>query len=130
MAEAGAKVVVSSRKADVCDAVTAKINEKWAKNGGEAMAVPCHVSYKDQLKQLVDTTLQKWGKVSICVPNAAVNPYHGPSAGISADAWDKIMETNVRSTLWCGRLFFPPLSAQKAGPYRTKTAQAGGREGW
>jgi NAD(P)-dependent dehydrogenase (short-subunit alcohol dehydrogenase family) len=34
MAEAGAKVVVSSRKADVCDAVAAEINEKWAKNGG------------------------------------------------------------------------------------------------
>src|SRR3546814_17062387 len=58
-AEAGAKVFVSSRKADVCDDVAAEINEKWAKNGGEAMAVPCHVSYKDQLKQLVDTTLQK-----------------------------------------------------------------------
>lgn len=115
MAEAGAKVVVSSRKADVCDAVAAEINEKWAKNGGEAIAVPCHVYYKDQLRQLVDTTLQKWGKISICVPNAAVNPYHGPSAGIPDEAWDKIMETNVRSTFWLCQMVLPNMVENKAG---------------
>src|SRR3546814_5646520 len=112
MAEAGAKVVVSSRKADVCDAVAAEINEQWAKNGGEAMAVPCHVSYKDQLKELVDTTLQKWGKVSICVLITDVNTYHGPTAGISDDALDKNLETNVRRTFWPRQMVLPQLIEQ------------------
>src|SRR3546814_11284866 len=62
MAEAGAKIVVSSRKAEVFDAVAAEINEKWAKNGGEAVAVPCPVSHKDQLKTLVDHNQQKGGQ--------------------------------------------------------------------
>ena len=109
LAEAGAKVVVSSRKADVCDAVAAEINEKHAKNGGEAIAIPCHIYYKDQLQNLVDRTLDKWGKVSIAVPNAAVNPYHGPSAGIPDEAFNKIMETNVRSTFWFCQLVLPHM---------------------
>ena len=114
-AEAGAKVVVSSRKADVCDAVTAEINEKYARNGGEAIAIPCHVGYKDQLKNLVDRTLDKWGKVTIAVPNAAVNPYHGPSANIPDEAFDKIMETNVRSTFWLCHMVLPHMVERKEG---------------
>src|SRR3546814_18380290 len=54
-------------------------------------------------------------RFSICVPNAAVNPYHGPSAGISDDAWDKIMETNVRSTFWLCQMVLPHMVEQKAG---------------
>ena len=44
MAEAGAKVTVSSRKADACEAVAAEINDRWAANGGEAVAVGSHVA--------------------------------------------------------------------------------------
>lgn len=114
-AEAGAKVVVSSRKADVCDAVAAEINQKFARDGGEAIAVPCHVYYKDQLKNLVDRTLDKWGKVTIAVPNAAVNPYHGPSAGIPDEAFDKILETNVRGTFWLCQMVLPHMVERKEG---------------
>ena len=114
-AEAGAKVVVSSRKADVCDSVAAEINQSYARNGGEAIAVPAHVYYKDQLRTLVDRTLDKWGKVTIAVPNAAVNPYHGPSAGIPDEAFDKIMETNVRSTFWLCQMVLPHMVERKEG---------------
>lgn len=113
--EAGAKVVVSSRKADMCDAVAAEINEKYAANGGEAIAIPCHVYYKDQLRNLVDRTLDKWGKITTLVPNAAVNPYHGPSAGIPDEAFDKIMETNVRSTFWLCQLVLPHMVERREG---------------
>ena len=113
--EAGAKVVVSSRKADVCEAVAAEINRKHARNGGEAIAIPCHVYYKDQLRNLVDRTLDKWGKISIAVPNAAVNPYHGPSANIPDEAFDKIMETNVRSTFWLCHMVLPHMVERKEG---------------
>lgn len=115
LCEAGSKVVVSSRKADVCDAVAAEINQKHAANGGEAVAIPCHVGHKDQLRNLVDRTLDKWGKVTTLVPNAAVNPYHGPSAGIPDEAFDKIMETNVRSTFWLCQMVLPNMVEQKSG---------------
>jgi NAD(P)-dependent dehydrogenase (short-subunit alcohol dehydrogenase family) len=113
--EAGAKVVVSSRKADMCDAVAAEINENYAANGGEAIAIPCHVYHKDQLRNLVDRTLDKWGKITTLVPNAAVNPYHGPSAGIPDEAFDKIMETNVRSTFWLCQLVLPHMVERREG---------------
>lgn len=97
MAEAGAKVVVSSRKAEACDAVAAEINESFAQNGGEAVAIPCHVGDKDQLQNLVDQTMSRFGKITTLIPNAASNPYYGPSKDIPDSAFEKILDTNVRS---------------------------------
>lgn len=114
-AEAGCKVVVSSRKEDVCEAVAKDINENWAANGGEAVAIPCHVGYKEQLQQLVDRTMDRWGKVTTLVPNAAVNPYHGASIDTPDSAWDKIMETNVRSTFWLCNMVLPQMVERKDG---------------
>ena len=54
MAEHGANVVISSRKADMCDAVAQDINDNWVKGGNAAAAIPCHISHKDQLQALVE----------------------------------------------------------------------------
>lgn len=115
LCEAGSKVVISSRKADACESVAAEINKSHAANGGEAIAIPCHVGHKEQLRNLVDRTLDKWGKITTLVPNAAVNPYHGPSAGIPDEAFDKIMETNVRSTFWLCHMVLPNMVERKSG---------------
>ena len=61
MAEHGAKVVISSRKADVCDEVAAAINAK----GGEAIAIPCNISDQSQLEVLVNKTVAAWGGIDI-----------------------------------------------------------------
>ena len=115
MAQAGAKVVVSSRKADACATVTAEINKTYARNGGEAIALPAHVGQREQLEILVQKTLDKWGKITTLVPNAAANPYHGPSAKIPESAFDKIMQTNVSSTFWLCHMVLPHMVARKAG---------------
>ena len=115
MAEAGAKVVVSSRKADVCDAVASEINKDFARDGGEAIAIPCHVGQRDQLQSLVDGTLDKWGKITTLVPNAASNPYHGPSAGMPDSAMDKILDTNVRSVHFLCHMVLPHMVERKEG---------------
>ena len=115
MAEAGAKVVVSSRKSDVCEAVAAEINKDHARNGGEAISIPCHVGERDQLQILVDRTLEKWGKITTLIPNAATNPYHGPSAGIPDSALDKILDTNVRSVHFLCHMVLPHKVERKQG---------------
>ena len=74
MAAMGAKVVISSRKADVCEEVAAGIR----KAGGEAMVIACNISRKEELQALVKGTLDKWGKIDTLVCNAAVNPFFGP----------------------------------------------------
>ncbi|MGH7025651.1 MAG: SDR family NAD(P)-dependent oxidoreductase, partial [Caulobacteraceae bacterium] len=72
LAEHGAKVTVSSRKAAACEAVTAEIN---ARHPGAAIAVPANISSKDDLQRLVDETRAAFGKIDILVCNAASNPY-------------------------------------------------------
>ena len=110
MAEHGAKVVVSSRKLDVCQEVVKGIQAK----GGEAFAHACNIGRKEDLQSLVDATIQKWGGIDILVCNAAVNPYFGPSIDTPDDAYDKIMNSNVRSNFWLCNMVMPQM-AQRGG---------------
>ena len=111
LAAFGSKVVISSRKADACEAVAAGIVE----SGGEAVALPCHVGHKDQLERLVADTRERWGKIDNLVVNAAVNPYYGSSLGIPDTAWDKVMEVNIRSVHWLCQLVIPEMQERKDG---------------
>ena len=112
LAEHGARVVVSSRKADACDKVAGEIN---AKHEGAAIAVPCNISDKADLQRLVDTTNGTWGKVDILVCNAAVNPFFGSSRDIPDDAFDKIMSSNVKSNHWLCNMVLPQMIERKDG---------------
>jgi NAD(P)-dependent dehydrogenase (short-subunit alcohol dehydrogenase family) len=109
LARAGARVSISSRKADACRAV----EQEFAQRGFEVLAQPCNVSRKEELQALVDATVRKWGGVDIVVANAAANPYYGPLAAISDDAFDKIFANNVKSVLWLAGMTLPAM-AQRA----------------
>ena len=111
MANAGAKVVVSSRKADACEAVRAE----FAARGQEAIAVPCNVGQKEELKKLVDTVMARWGRIDVLVCNAATNPVFGPMANASDEAFDKIMLTNVKSVFWLANMVLPQMAARGDG---------------
>jgi NAD(P)-dependent dehydrogenase (short-subunit alcohol dehydrogenase family) len=115
LAEHGAMVAVSSRKADACEAVAADINKAFGKGRDVAIPIACNISYKEQLQNLVDKTRAKWGKIDILVCNAAVNPYFGPAAGISDDQFDKIMDVNVRSNFWLSNMVLPEMVQRKDG---------------
>ena len=112
MAEQGAKVVISSRKAGPCDEVAAQINEK---HPGAAIAVPANISSKDDLQRLVDETRKAFGKVDILVCNAASNPYYGPMAGIPDDAFHKILDNNIVSNHWLIHMVAPEMAERKDG---------------
>ena len=111
MASAGAKVVVSSRKLDKCQEVVDHITE----HGGEAVAVACNIGHKDQLQGLVDQTLEKWGQIDTLVCNAAVNPYYGPLKDVPDDAYDKTMNSNVRSNVWLCNMVIPQMASRDGG---------------
>jgi len=112
MAEAGAKVVVSSRKADACEAAVAEIN---AAHPGAAIAIPANISSKDQLKNLVDEATRRLGRIDILVCNAASNPYYGPMAGIEDDQFRKILENNVIANHWLINFTVPQMIERRDG---------------
>ncbi len=111
MAEAGARVVISSRNQDACDEVAARITAA----GGEALAIACNINYKPQLQQLVEKTLAHFGAIDILVCNAALNPHYGPSQEIPDEAFDKIMNANIGSAHRLCQLVLPGMAARGGG---------------
>ena len=107
LARAGARVAVSSRKADACEAVRKELEQE----GHQVLAQPCNVSRKEELQALVDATRARWQRIDIVVANAATNPYYGPLTGIPDDAFDKIMANNVKSVLWLAAMTLPQMQA-------------------
>jgi len=111
MAQLGAKVVVSSRKAEPCQAVADGIR----RDGGEASVIACNVSRKPEVEALVAGTIKHYGRVDILVCNAAVNPVFGPLAQLPDEAFDKIMGANVKSNIWLSNLVIPGMVERGGG---------------
>jgi NAD(P)-dependent dehydrogenase (short-subunit alcohol dehydrogenase family) len=111
MAEAGARVVVSSRKLDACEEVVAKIR----KDGGEAVAIPCNISSKEDLAQLVAKTREAFGRIDVLVCNAAVNPHFGPTQEIPDSAFEKVLGCNIRSNHWLCQMVVPEMAERNDG---------------
>ena len=113
MAEHGAKVVISSRKAGPCEEVAAEINARHGE--GTAIAVPANIASKEDLQRLVDETRKAFGKVDICVCNAASNPYYGPLSGIADEQFRKILDNNIISNHWLISMVAPEMRERKDG---------------
>jgi len=110
-AEAGARVVISSRNQGPCDEVAAAIREKR----GEAIAVTARISDKAQLENLVAKTKEQWGGVDILVCNAAINPHYGPLEELTDQVFERMMTNNVLSNLWLAKLCVPDMKAKREG---------------
>src|ERR1700750_654255 len=113
MAEHGAKVVISSRKQDVCDAVTKEINDKFGK--GTAVAIAATISSKENLQHLVDESNRAFGKIDVLVCNAASNPYYGSLGGISDEQFRKILDNNIVANNWLIGMVVPQMIERKDG---------------
>ena len=111
MAAHGAKVVISSRKADACEAVAEGIRE----NGGDATPIPCNISHKEQLQHLVDATHKAYGRIDILVCNAAVNPHYGSFQSIPDSAFEKVMDVNIKANMWLIQMVAPEMQERKDG---------------
>lgn len=110
-ARSGAKVVISSRKKDVCEAVAKEMTDA----GHEVIAIPCHIGEREQLEHLVKQTMDKWGRIDILVCNAASNPVYGPIAELPEAAWDKVMDNNVKSNYVLANNIVCPIMEKQGG---------------
>jgi NAD(P)-dependent dehydrogenase (short-subunit alcohol dehydrogenase family) len=112
-AEQGAKVVISSRKQDACDAAAAEINARFGQS--TAIAVAANISDKEGLQHLVDETRRAFGRIDVLVCNAASNPYYGPQAGIADDQFRKILDNNIISNHWLINMVVPEMKERRDG---------------
>ncbi|MAJ09957.1 SDR family oxidoreductase [Ponticaulis sp.] len=113
MAEQGARVTISSRKAGPCEETAAEINAKFGE--GTAIAVPANISSKDELQNLVDETNAAFGKIDIVVCNAASNPFYGSLADINDEQFQKILSNNVIANNWLIQMVAPQMKERKDG---------------
>lgn len=112
MADHGARVVISSRKQDACDAVASAIN---VRRPGAATAIAASISSRAALEDLVARTQTEVGPVDVLVCNAASNPYYGPMSGISDDQFRKILDNNVLSNHWLIQMVLPGMIERRDG---------------
>ncbi|MGO8798466.1 MAG: SDR family NAD(P)-dependent oxidoreductase [Roseiarcus sp.] len=113
LTEHGAKVVVSSRKAEVCEAVVKQLEARWG--AGCALAIAANISSKENLRHLADAATAHFGKIDILVCNAASNPYYGPLADISDDQFRKILDNNIIANHWLISFVAPQMISRKEG---------------
>lgn len=112
MADHGARVVISSRKAESCAETAEAIN---GRHPGAALPIAANISSKADLQHLVDETRRHWGRIDILVCNAASNPYYGPMGGIEDDQFRKILENNVIANHWLVQMVAPEMLERREG---------------
>lgn len=110
-AEYGAKVVVSSRKQEVIDEVVGAITKK----GHQAIGVSANTGKLTDLQNLVSTTLKEYGQIDIVVNNAATNPAFGPLTETDGDAFDHIMNINLKGPFELAKLAIPSMAKNGSG---------------
>jgi NAD(P)-dependent dehydrogenase (short-subunit alcohol dehydrogenase family) len=120
-AQAGATVVVSSRKLESVQAVAGEI----ATAGGQALAVQAHVGQSEDVAVLVKQTLDAFGKIDITVNNAATNPHFGPLLTADESQWDKILDTNAKGVFRVCKAVVPHMEAQGGGKILNLVSIAG-----
>jgi dehydrogenase/reductase SDR family protein 4 len=110
-AEAGASVVIASRKMDNLKATA----DEFSGLPGKIVPLECHVGRKDQLEGLVQAIEKQLGPVDILVNNSATNIGQGPSLEVTDDMVDKMIEVNIKAAMRLIRLTVPKMIEKKSG---------------
>jgi NAD(P)-dependent dehydrogenase (short-subunit alcohol dehydrogenase family) len=124
-AQAGAKVVVSSRKLEGVQAVADEIEAA----GGEALALQAHVGRMDDVTALVRQTVETFGRVDVAVNNAATNPHFGPLLTADEGQVDKTLDVNLKGVFRGCRAVAPLMEKQGGGKIINIASVAGLRPG-
>jgi len=109
--QAGAKVVISSRK----QAADEEVAERFQKDGIDAIAIACNTSSPSQIRALIHDTVAKYGGLDIVVNNAATNPYFGSIIDAELGMFEKIMDVNLEGPWLLSKFADPELKARGGG---------------
>lgn len=110
LAKAGAKVVVSDISLEDCQ----KVVEEIEKQGGEALAVKCDVTKKQEIEEMVKRTMKKWKRVDILVNNAGIVQFV-PFLEMAEEDWDRTLDINLKGYFLCAQACAKEMAKQKSG---------------
>jgi len=116
----GAIVVLGARRVDRIQSLAEELNAK----GGKALAVATDVTHHEQVKKLVDTAVQKYGRVDVMINNAGLMP-HSPLERLKIDDWNRTIDVNVKGVLYGIAAALPHMKQQKSGHIINVSSVAG-----
>lgn len=120
LAAEGATVVLGARRTDKIDALANEINS----NGGRAMALTTNITDAVQVKQLVDTAVEKFGRIDVIINNAGLMP-HSPLERLKIDDWNQMIDVNLKGVLYGIAAALPYMKEQKSGHIINVSSVAG-----
>ena len=116
----GATVVLGARRAERIEALAAELTAK----GGKALAVTTDVTDVDQVRRLVDTAVQTYGRIDVMLNNAGLMP-HSPLERLKTDDWDRMIDVNIKGVLYGIAAALPHMKTQKSGHFINVSSVAG-----
>ena len=120
----GASVVLGARRVDRLNKLVGELTAA----GGKAFAVAVDVTKRDQVKKLVDTAVEKFGRVDVIINNAGVMP-QAPLERLKVDEWDQMIDVNLKGVLYGIAAALPHMKQQKAGHIINVSSIAGHKVG-
>ena len=124
LSEQGATVALGARRHDRLQSLADELSH----NGGKAMAIVTDVTQREQMKQLVETTVQKFGRIDVIINNAGIMPL-SPLERLQVDEWDRMIDVNIKGVLYGIAAALPHMQKQKAGHIINTSSVAGHKVG-
>jgi NAD(P)-dependent dehydrogenase (short-subunit alcohol dehydrogenase family) len=109
----GANVIISSRKIDACEITAKEINDDIGKE--VAFPIACNIAEDEQLKYLVNKTIETLGSIDTLICNAATNTFMGSMLDMNIEQFDKVMHNNIRSNQLLCNICLPHMIEKNDG---------------
>src|SRR6478672_3000948 len=125
LANAGAKVAIVARSADVINQMADEISGK----GGTAIAYAADVADAAAVERFVTNVVHEWGRIDLLFANAGVNTKQRNLHDMSVEQWDHVIDVNLNGVMYCVREVLPQMRTQRQGTIITLASMAGRRSG-
>jgi NADP-dependent 3-hydroxy acid dehydrogenase YdfG len=120
LAAKGASVVLGARRSDRIDSIASEITAA----GGKATAVVTDVTKRENLRKLVNTAVETYGRIDVLINNAGVMPL-SPLERLKVDEWDQMIDVNLKGVLYGIAAALPYMKEQKSGHIINLSSVAG-----
>lgn len=124
LADRGASLVLGARRRDRIQSLARELTA----SGGKAIAVTTDVTDRTQVKTLVDTTVETYGRVDVMINNAGLMP-QAPLDRFKVDEWDRMIDVNLKGVLYGIAAALPHMQQQKSGHFVNVSSVAGHKVG-